>query len=285
MVTYINNRGKTIMNNMKLFTSEEFGEVSIIVENNKEYFEATTVANILGYQNPQKAIRDHCKDPGITIRSVGVVTGKKSDGSDAIQFVNKKFIDEGNLYRLIITSKLPSAQKFERWIFDEVLSSIRKNGVYMTDKVLEKTLEDPDYIISIITNLKEEKERRKIAQQRAEELEATITLDRPYTHFGKSIAATSDAITIAQFAKLLNNNDINIGRNRLYEWFRSNSYFIKFGKEKNIPKQIYIEQGLFKISERVVNTIDGDILSTSTLITGKGQMYFLEKIRKTHFSH
>lgn len=155
----------------------------------------------------------------------------------------------------------------------------------MTDKVLEKTLKDPDYIISIITNLKEEKERRKIAQQRAEELEATITLDRPYTHFGKSIAATSDAITIGQFAKLLNNNDINIGRNRLYEWFRSNNYFIKFGKEKNIPKQIYIEQGLFKISERVVNTIDGDILSTSTLITGKGQMYFLEKIRKTHFSH
>jgi anti-repressor protein len=148
------------MNNLKIFNNGEFGKVSIVIENNKEYFEATMVANILGYKNPQKAIRDHCKDHGVTIRSVGVVTGKKSDGSDAIQNVNKKFIDEGNLYRLIISSKLPSARKFERWIFDEVLPSIRKNGAYMTDKVLEKTLEDPDYIIKFLTNLKE---RRKIA--------------------------------------------------------------------------------------------------------------------------
>jgi len=151
------------MNNIKLFTIQEFGEVSVIVENNKEYFEATTVAKILGYTNPQKAIRDHCKDYGVTIRSVGVVTGKKSDGSDAIQNINKKFIDEGNLFRLIVKSKLPNAQKFERWIFNEVLPSIRQNGAYMTDKVLEKTLEDPDYIIELLTNLKKEKERRKIA--------------------------------------------------------------------------------------------------------------------------
>jgi len=273
------------MDNMKLFTSNEFGEVSVIIDNYKEYFEATKVASALGYSNPNDAINRHCLKEGVVFHEVGVATGKKLDGSDIIQLINKKFIDEGNLYRLIVKSKLSSAQKFERWIFDEVLPSLRKNGVYMTDKVLEKTLEDPDYMIKLFTNLKEEKERRKIAQQRAEELEATITLDRPYTYFGKSIAATSDAITIGQFAKLLNNNDINIGRNRLYEWFRSNGYFIKLGKEKNIPKQIYIEQGLFKISERVVNTIDGDILSTSTLITGKGQMYFIEKIRKTHFSH
>jgi anti-repressor protein len=266
------------MDNMKLFNSEEFGEVSAIVENNKEYFEATTIASILGYLNPQKAIRDHCKDPGVMIRSVGVVTGKKADGSDAIQTVNKKFIDEGNLYRLIITSKLPSSQKFERWIFDEVLPSIRKNGAYMTDKVLEKTLEDPDYIISIITNLKEEKERRKIAQQRAEELEATITLDRPYTYFAKSIASSSDAITIGEFAKILNNHGIKIGRNRLIEWLRNNGYLMKNGKEKNKPKQVYIEQGILQLIERTYKTIDGDKISTTALITGKGQMYFLEKI-------
>jgi anti-repressor protein len=268
------------MDNMKLFNSEEFGEVSIIVENNKEYFEATTVASILGYLNPQKAIRDHCKDPGVTIRSVGVVTGKKADGSDAIQTVNKKFIDEGNLYRLIIKSKLHSAQKFERWIFDEVLPSIRKNGAYMTDEVISKTLEDPDYIIKLATILKVEREKTKLANERAKELEATITLDRPYTNFAKSIAASSDSISMGEFAKILNNHGIEIGRNRLLKWLRDNGYLIKNGKERNNPKQVYIEQGILQLIERTYKTIDGDKISTTTLISGKGQMYFLEKISK-----
>jgi anti-repressor protein len=270
------------MKNLEIFRNEEFGEVSVIIENNKEYFEATTVARMLGYSNPRKAILDHCKDPGVTNRDVGVVTGKKADGSDAIQNVNKKFIDEGNLYRLIITSKLPSAQKFERWIFDEVLPSIRKNGAYMTDKVLEKTLEDPDYMIKLLINLKEEKERTKLAKQRAEELEATITLDRPYTYFAKSIASSSDAISMGEFAKLLNNHGIKIGRNRLLGWLRDNGYLIKNGKEKNKPKQVYIEQGILQLIERTYKTIDGDKISTSTLITGKGQMYFLAKINSDY---
>ena len=92
----------------------------------------------------------------------------------------------------------------------------------------------------------------------------------------KSIASSSDAITVGQFAKVLNNNNINIGRNRLFSLLRENGYLIKNGKEKNMPKQVYLNQGLFKVAESVVHTIEGDILSTTTLITGKGQMYFLD---------
>jgi anti-repressor protein len=115
-----------------------------------------------------------------------------------------------------------------------------------------------------------------IAQRKAETLEANITLNEPYTNFGKSIAASSSAITIGQFAKLLNNNNIVIGRNRLFKFFRDHGYLIKTGEEKNIPKQVYVEQGLFKVSECIVNTAEGKILSAKTLITGKGQMRFLE---------
>ncbi len=159
-------------------------------------------------------------------------------------------------------------------MMEHVIPCIRQNGVYMSDEVINKTLQDPDFIIQMATKLKEEKEQRMLAQRKAGTLEATITLNEPYTKFAKSIAASSDAITIGQFAKLLNNNNIVIGRNRLFKFFRDHGYLIKTGEEKNIPEQVYVEQGLFKVSESIVNTAEGKILSVKTLITVKGQMHF-----------
>ncbi|MEG1310907.1 MAG: phage antirepressor KilAC domain-containing protein, partial [Romboutsia sp.] len=230
----------------------------------------------LGYTNPRAAVIRHCELEGVTFRDVGVVTGKNLNGSDVVQNVAKKFIDEGNIYRLIIKSKLPSAKKFEKWIMEEVIPIIRVNGAYMSEDVINKTLQDPDFIIQIATKLKEEKEQRLLAQRKVKSLETSISIDEPYTNFGKSVSASSGAITVGQFAKLLSNNNIVIGRNRLFSLLREQGYLIKNGKEKNIPKQIYVEQGLFKVSENVVNTMEGEILSTKTLITGKGQKYFFE---------
>ena len=207
---------------------------------------------------------------------VRVVTGIKKDNSKAFKVVTKKFIDEGNLYRLIIKSKLPSARRFEKWVMDEVLPSIRKHGAYMSEEAINKTLDDPDFIIEMATKLKYEREQRRLLQEKAEHLEASITIDKPYTNFGKSIATSSDAITIGQFAKVLNNNNINIGRNRLFSILRDNGYLIKCGKDKNMPKQVYVKQGLFQVSEQIVRTVEGELLTATTLITGKGQMYFLD---------
>jgi phage antirepressor YoqD-like protein len=137
-------------------------------------------------------------------------------------------------------------------------------------------LDDPDFIIELATKLKYEREQRRLLEEKAKHLEATITIDKPYTNFGKSIATSSDAITIGQFAKVLNNNNINIGRNRLFTILRDNGYLIKVGKDKNMPKQIYVKQGLFKVAESIVKTVKGELLTATTLITGKGQMYFLE---------
>ena len=264
------------MNNLKVFENDEFGQLSVIVKNNKEYIEAIEVATILGYSNPRDAVNRHCDEDGVVFSDVGVVTGIRKDNSEIIQVVTKKFIDEGNLYRLIVKSKLPSAKKFEKWVMEEVLPSIRKHGAYMSEEVISKTLDNPDFIIEIATKLKYERQQRKLLEEKAKSLEATIIIDKPYTNFGKTIATSSDAITIGQFAKVLNNNNINIGRNRLFTILRDNGYLIKVGKDKNMPKQIYVKQGLFKVAESVVKTVKGELLTATTLITGKGQMYFLE---------
>ena len=258
------------MDNLKVFENDEFGQLSLIVKNNKEYIEAIEVATILGYSNPRDAISRHCNEEGVVFSDVRVVTGIKKDNSKAFKVVTKKFIDEGNLYRLIIKSKLPSARRFEKWVMDEVLPSIRKHGAYMSEEVINKTLDDPDFIIEMATKLKYEREQRRLLEEKAKHLEATITIDKPYTNFGKSIATSSDAITIGQFAKVLNNNNINIGRNRLFTILRDNGYLIKVGKDKNMPKQIYVKQGLFKVAESIVKTVKGELLTATTLITGKG---------------
>ena len=264
------------MDNLKVFENDEFGQLSVIVKNNKEYIEAIEVATMLGYSNPRDAITRHCNEEGVVFSDVGVVTGIRKDNSEIIQVVTKKFIDEGNLYRLIVKSKLPSAKKFEKWVMEEVLPSIRKHGAYMSEEVISKTLDNPDFIIEIATKLKYERQQRKLLEEKAKSLEATIIIDKPYTNFGKTIATSSDAITIGQFAKVLNNNNINIGRNRLFTILRDNGYLIKVGKDKNMPKQVYVKQGLFKVAESVVKTVKGELLTATTLITGKGQMYFLE---------
>ena len=95
---------------------------------------------------------------------VRVVTGIRKDNSKAFKVVTKKFIDEGNLYRLIIRSKLPTAKRFEKWVMEEVLPSIRKDGVYMSEEIINKTLDDPDFIIEIATKLKYERQQRKLLE-------------------------------------------------------------------------------------------------------------------------
>lgn len=148
------------MQELQVFQNSQFGNLEILTIEGKEWFPAIKVAETLGYTNPRKAIRDHAKEKGVTIRSV------LSNGGNQ----NKKFIDEGNLYRLISRSKLPQAEQFEEWVFDEVLPAIRKHGIYATDNVIEQTLKDPDYIITVLTEYKKEKEQNLLLQQEIGEL-------------------------------------------------------------------------------------------------------------------
>lgn len=172
------------MKELQVFQSSQFGNLEILTIEGKEWFPATDVAKKLGYSNPHKAIRDHTKDKGVTIRSVLSKGGKQ----------NKKFIDEGNLYRLISNSKLPQAEQFEEWVFDEVIPAIRKHGIYATDNVIEQTIQDPDYIITVLTEFKKEKEQRMLLQQQVGEL-------KPKADYYDQILKSTKLITVNAIAK------------------------------------------------------------------------------------
>lgn len=249
------------MKNLKIFNSQQFSELKILIDKKeKEWFPVTIVAKVLGYSNPHDAIIRHCKNDGVVKHEVIDDLGRTQE---------MKFINEGNLYRLIVKSKLPSAEKFERWIFDEVLPSIRKHGMYATDELLN----NPDLAIKVFQELKKEREETAKLQQQ-------INVDKPYTNFGKAISNSDDGILIGEYAKLLKNDSIEIGQNRLFQWLRENGYLIKSGRRKNDLVQRYLEIGLFEMKETTIHTPKGDKIRTTTLITGKGQMYFVDKLSK-----
>lgn len=133
---------------LQVFSNEEFGRLEVLTIGGKPYFPATECAKTLGYSNPRKAILDHCKEDGVTNR----------DSIDRLgRTQGKKYINEGNLYRLIIRSKLPAAERFETWVFDEVLPTIRKHGAYLTDAVLEDAIKSQEFAFELLRKLQAEK--------------------------------------------------------------------------------------------------------------------------------
>ena len=127
------------MNELKVFQNSEFGELGVLIIDDKEFFPASQCAKILGYTNPRDAIKRHCKSEGV-VKHDGVSYTTNQHGFTSQQITEIKYISEGNLYRLIIRSKLPSAEKFERWVFDEVLLELRKNGSYGNNFNLEEVI-------------------------------------------------------------------------------------------------------------------------------------------------
>ncbi len=179
-------------------------------------------------------------------------------------------IPESDIYRLIIGSKLPSAQKFESWVMDDILPSIRKHGAYMTNEVIERTLTDPDYLIQLATALKEERQARKLAEEKIEQ-------QKPLVDFANQVSDTTDLIDMKTMAKLLKYNNINIGRNRLFEFLRIKKILMK----DNQPYQQYVDAGYFKVIEHTYTDFLGQTKTNrQTLVTGKGQLYITKKVKE-----
>lgn len=244
------------MNELQIFENSEFGTVRTVQFDGKTYFVANDVAKALGYVETAKAIRTHCK--GVSEMDI------PSNGG--IQTM--KIIPEGDIYRLVIKSQLPSAEKFECWVFDEVLPSIRKHGVYAVDELLN----DPDLAIKAFTALKEEKERNKVLQADNERM-------RPKEVFADAVATSHTSILIGDLAKLLKQNGVEMGQKRLFAWMRDNGYLIKRkGTDWNMPTQKSMELGLFEVKESTLNNPDGSVrINKTTKVTGKGQQYFINK--------
>ena len=248
------------MNELQIFSSEEFGQVRTVEINGKPYFVANDVAKALGYVETAKAIRTHCK--GVSEMDIPSKGGVQC----------MKIIPEGDIYRLIVRSKLPSAEKFEKWVFDEVIPSIRTNGGYIAG---QETLSDEDLMAkAILVAQKKIKERDQIIEQQ----KAKIEQDRPKTIFADAVSASHTSILIGDLAKLICQNGYQIGQKRLFQWMRDNGYLMVSGSSRNMPKQKYVEQGLFEIKESNVQNPDGSVrITRTTKVSGKGQLYFVNK--------
>ena len=246
------------MNEIKIFDNPEFGKVRTMEINGEPYFVGKDVAEILGYTKARNAIASHVDSED---KKDAPIQGDLG-GTQEMTVIN-----ESGLYSLILSSKLPKAKEFKRWVTSEVLPSIRKHGAYAVDELLN----DPEFAIKTFTALKEERERSK---RLSEQIEA----DKPKVIFADSVSAAKSSILIGDLAKLLKQNGINIGQNRLFEWLRQNGYLIKDGTSKNMPTQRAAEMGLFEVKVSTVNNPDGSIRETKTTkVTGKGQVYFVNK--------
>lgn len=247
------------MNELKIFQSEEFGEIRTVQLNNETYFVGKDIATALGYERAAKAIQDH-----VDAEDKDEIPIQDSIG----RMQNTPIITESGVYALIFGSKLESAKRFKHWVTSEVLPSIRKHGVYAVDELLN----NPDMAIKAFTALKEEREKNKILQSENQRM-------RPKEIFADAVSASHTSILIGDLAKILKQNGIDTGQKRMFEWLREHGYLIKRnGAERNMPTQKSMELGLFEVKESTVNNPDGSVrINRTTKVTGKGQQYFINK--------
>lgn len=234
-------------------------DVRTVTINGEPYLVGKDVAEILGYSRPDNAIRNHVDDEDKLVHQF----------SASGQNRNMTVINESGFYALVLSSKLPRAKEFKRWVTSEVLPTIRKHGMFATDELLD----NPDFAIATLQKLKEEREAKKL-------LEATIEEQRPKVIFANAVSASHTSILVGDFAKLMRQNGLNFGQNRMFAWLRKNGYLIsRKGNSWNMPTQKAMDLGLFEIKETTINHSDGHIsINKTPKITGKGQLYFADKL-------
>ena len=250
-------------NKIQLFQNDEFGQIRAIIVNEEPWFVGKDVAIALGYgegKSLANAVAKHVdsEDRGVTKM---VTPGGKQDMT---------VINESGLYSLVLSSKLPTAKKFKRWVTSEVLPTIRKHGMYASVDTVEKMLADPDAAIRILNEIKAEREKRK-------EMESKIEQDKPNVEWADQCLESNTTLKIGDYAKLIHReNDIEIGQNRLFNFLRSRNIL----NENNMPYQEYMDRGWFEVIERPVQTVNGTIIKYTPKITPKGQQGLLTVIKK-----
>ena len=266
------------MDKLQMFNHSYFGEVRTIYNEIEDeiWFVGKDIASKLGYQsyqnmfrliddydkkeiNPQSQLYQRLGENGVTLEPNPNV-------------FRMMLINESGFYSAVFGSQLPQAKEFKNWVTSEVLPSIRKHGAYMTPDKLKEVLLNPDTLIQLAQNLKEEQERNKKLQAINQEM-------KPKALFADAVKASKTSILIGQLAKLIKQNGYDIGQNRLFDWLRDNGYLIKRkGEDYNTPTQYSMDLGLMEIKKTTINNPDGSVRTTKTpKITGKGQIYFINK--------
>ena len=249
------------MNEMMIFNNPEFGSVRTVCIDGEPWLVGKDVAEILGYSNPRKALIDHvdADDKGVT----------KCDTLGGAQ--NLTVINESGFYSLVLSSKMPNAKKFKRWVTAEVLPTIRKTGGYVAneDVFVETYLPFADEPI---------KQLFRIQCRVINQLNDRIRKDEPKVKFADHVGDSTNVIDVNRMAKLCADHGIRIGRNRLFAWMRSRGILMG----GNIPYQEYIENGYFRVKESVYETNGQERTYQQTFVTGKGQQYILSRLMKEY---
>jgi len=259
---------------LQSFNHQMFGDLPVIIVDGIEWFGASEAANALIFTNPRSAIAHHVEKEDVTVRDTPTGGGIQP----------KKYVNESGLYSLIFGAAKQGnnpeikerAKLFKRWVTIEILPAIRKHGAYMTPDTIEKTLSNPDFIIGLATRLKDEQQKTALLQNQ-------IEVDKPKVIFADAVTTSKTSILVGEMAKILKQNGACIGQNRLFDWLRENGYLIKRkGTDYNMPTQKSMELGLFEIKETSVSHSDGHItISKTPKVTGKGQLYFVNKFRES----
>ena len=246
------------MNDLQVFRNAEFGELTLLEIDNEPWFVGKEVAEKLGYTNQNEAIQDHVSDED-------KLNSKTLSSFDSYNFGQRGawLINESGLYSLILGSKLESAKRFKRWVTSEVLPAIRRTGSYSNQPTGGKLL-----AMAVL-------EAQKLLEAKDEE----IARMKPKEIFADSVAGSKHSILIGELAKILTSNGFKTGQNRLFVILRDDGFLIKRkGSDFNMPSQKSMELGLMEIKETAINNPDGSIrVSKTTKVTGKGQIYFVNR--------
>lgn len=240
------------MNKVKIFNSEEFGDVRTVTINGDPWFVGKDVAAALGFTNPRDAISTHVFDEDKGVESIDTLGGKQK----------MTVINESGLYALVFGSRLKSAQRFKHWVTSEVLPAIRKTGSYQAPQGKELLA------LAVLE-----------AQKTIEEQSKAIERMKPKVIFANAVETSHTSILIGDLAKLLKQNGVETGQKRLFDWMREKGYLIKRkGSDWNMPTQKAMNMKLFEVKEFTVNNPDGSVrINRTTKVTGRGQTYFVNK--------
>lgn len=244
---------------MKIWESQEFGVLRVIEQDGEPWMVGKDVAQALGYAKPENSIANHVDEEDKTSTLI--------QGSGSNYKSKTTLINESGLYSLVLSSKLPGAKRFRRWVTGEVLPSIRKDGGYIKTA---PGMTDADIMAKAIL----------LAQKTIEGQKAQIAEMTPKALFADAVSASSTSILVGDLAKLIRHNGLDIGQNRLFDWLRNNGYLIRAkGMSWNMPTQRSMDLGLFEVKETSITHSDGHISVNKTVkVTGKGQIYFVNKL-------
>lgn len=247
------------MRSLKTINHIRFGTIGTIEWSNSILFRATDVLNILGYDQPGLTLVNLCRN----LKELEVLT---EEGHEAVTF-----IPESDVYRLVGYSNLKDTQRFLEWIDECIHPTLFKHSNSFSGDRIEEILSDPDTIIRLATNLKKEQKARSEVETMNEE-------NKPKVLFASAVETSRRSILIGELAKILRQNGVKIGQNRLFQWLREQNYLGKSGERYNRPTQRSMDLGLFEIKKTTITKPDGTILvATTPKITGKGQIYFMNK--------